>query len=495
MRILRTEDKNEICVTEPGVLFQSMEPEKAVSILAKEYGGERKRLAEKLMGTEALKIRKKSVKTIGIYYHRMTPGGVQRVISLLIPLYMEAGYKVILFTDEKQQGEYEVPGWMVRVVLPSALLLSYERYEERAVLFGKMLDEYQVDIMLYHAAESRFLLYDMLLVKARGIPFCIVVHGLFSAELLRLNRHITEKRATFRLADRLVVLSELEKSFWASLGVRAVYIPNPIQELPYADGDGKYILWLGRLEETEKQPSHSVEIMKRVVEVCPEARMKIVGQEVTRGVTKALKKKIRKLGLENYIEICGGTENVEPYFKEAQIFLCTSACEAFSMTIVESKGYGIPLVTYDMPYLEVLKLRQGCICVPQDDVEHAVTAVIQLLKDEGLRKTLKEQARKSYEELREFDLKGAWEGFLTSFFEEQSGSREVSVNQEESNLLLTTLLEHYDKGCRKNGEEAEYAFLRGLWKLGRLYRFWKENGLRKTKDIIVRKIGDIHDKN
>lgn len=495
MRILRTEDKKAICIAEVKRLFQSMEPEKAVSVLAKEYGEERKELAEKLVGENIFEIQKKSVKTIGVYYHRMTPGGVQRVISLLIPLYMEAGYKVILFTDEKQQGEYEVPGLTVRVVLPSALLLSYDRYEERAVLFRKMLEEYHVDIMLYQAAESRFLLYDMLLVKALGIPFCVVVHGLFSAEMLRLNRHITEKRATFRLADRLVVLSELEKNFWESLGVRAVYIPNPIQELPYMDEDGKYILWLGRLEETQKQPSHSVDIMKRVVEACPEAKMKLVGQEVTRGTIKALKKKIKKFGLKDHIEICRGTEKVEPYYKEAQLFLCTSSYEAFPMTIVESKGYGIPLVTYDMPYLEVLKSGQGCISVPQDDVEKAADALIRLLKDESLRKTLKEQARKSYEELRGFDLNGAWKCLLTGFSEEKAAPSVVPMNQEETKLLLTTLLEHYDKGCRRNGEEAEYAFLRGLWKLGRLYRFWKENGFGKTKDIVVRKIGDTHDKN
>lgn len=495
MRILRTEDEKGIRMMEPKTLLQSMEPEKAVSILAKEYGGARKQLAEKLIGSNTFQTRKESIKSIGIYYHRMTPGGIQRVISLLIPLYLDAGYRVILFVDEEEQGEYELPESVVRVVLPSALLLSYDRYEERAVLFRRMLEEYQVDIMLYHAAESRFLLYDMLLTKALGIPFCVVVHGLFSAELLCLNRHITEKRVTFRLADSLVVLSELEKSFWESLGIKAVYIPNPIQELPYVDGTGKYILWLGRLEETQKQPSHSVEIMKRVVEVCPEARMKIVGQEVTRGAAKALKKKIKKLGLTKHIELCGGTENVEPYYKEAQIFLCTSASEAFSMTIVESKGYGIPLVTYAMPYLEVLKSHRGCICVPGDDVEGAATAVVQLLKDEDLHRRLKEQARKSYEELRAFDLKGTWEDFLTGFMGEKAEPGEGIVNREESGLLLTTLLEHYDKGCRRNGEEAEYAFCRGLWKLGRLYRFWKENGFGKTKDIIVRKIGDTHDKN
>lgn len=480
---------------EPYNLFQKMEPDKAVAILAKEYGGNRKELAGKFLGTDSFQIKKKGIKVIGIYYHRMTYGGVQRVISLLMPLYQEAGYQVVLFTDEKQEGEYELPEQVVRVVLPSALLLSYDRYEERAALFREKLEEYQVDIMLCHAAESRFLLYDMLLVKALGIPFCIAVHGLFSAELLRLNYHITEKCVTFQLADRVLVLSELERSFWNSFGVSAVYIPNPIQELPYVEEEGKYILWLGRLEETEKQPSHSIEIMKRVVEACPEAKMKIVGQEVTHGISKRLQKKIRKLGLEKHIEICGGTENVEPYYREAKLFLCTSASEAFSMTVVESKGYGIPLVTYDMPYLEVLKSGRGCICVSRDNVQVAAEAVIQLLKDQKLHKELKKEARKSYEELREFNLKEAWQSFFESFFDKKRKQPEANLKQEDTAQLLSTLLEHYEKGCRKNGEEAEYAFLRKLWKIGRLYRFWKENGWKQTKDIIVRKMGDTHGKN
>lgn len=495
MKISRIEDNKVLHVNKVESLFRSMEAEMAVGVLAKEYKEQRKTLAEIVNQANIFDRKNKRIETIGIYYHRMTPGGVQRVISLLIPIYIEAGYRVILFTDEKEEGEYEVPSSVIRVVLPSALVLPYDKYEERAILFRKMVEEYKVDIMLYHAAESRFLLYDMILVKALGIPFCIEIHGLFSAEMLRLNHHITEKKETFRLADRLIVLSQTEKYFWQSLGIKAVYIPNPIQELPFIEQDGKYILWLGRLEETQKQPSHGVDIMRRVIEICPEAKMKIVGQEVTKGIIKRLNKKIRRLGLEKNIELCGGTENVQLYYREAHIFLCTSAYEAFPMTIVESKGYGIPLVTYAMPYLEVLKSHRGCICVPGDDVEGAATAVVQLLKDEDLHRRLKEQARKSYEELRAFDLKGTWEDFLTGFMGEKAEPGEGIVNREESGLLLTTLLEHYDKGCRRNGEEAEYAFCRGLWKLGRLYRFWKENGFGKTKDIIVRKIGDTHDKN
>ena len=82
-----------------------------------------------------------------------------------------------------------------------------------------------------------------------------------------------------------------------------------------------------------------------------------------------------------------------------------------------------------------------------------------------------------------------------NFSDEKWKQPEADLKKEDTAQLLSTLLEHYEKGCKKNGEEAEYAFLRKLWKIGRLYRFWKENGWKQTKDIIVRKMGDTHGKN
>ena len=78
MRILGTPEKNEAfqnCI-EKGLVVE------AVSTLVREYGEEKKALAEKLVDADWLKVQKSEIKTIGIYYHRMTPGGVQRVKSL-----------------------------------------------------------------------------------------------------------------------------------------------------------------------------------------------------------------------------------------------------------------------------------------------------------------------------------------------------------------------------------------------------------------------------
>lgn len=490
MRILETPEKDKAfqnCIENGQVV-------EAVSALVREYVDEKKTLAEKLVGAEWLKVQKKEVKTIGMYYHRMTPGGVQRVISLLIPLYLEWGYKVVLLTDEEHLGEeYVVPEQVERIVLPSALLLTYDEYPKRAELLKEALVNNRIDVMLYHAAESRFLLYDLILTKSLGIPFCIAVHGLFSAEMLRQNYHIIEKKSTFKLADRLIVLSEMEKAFWIALGIDTVFIPNPVQELPFSEKEGEYILWLGRLEEVCKQPAHAVEIMKRVTEVYPETTMKMVGTEVSKGIIKKLRKKIKKAGLNKNIAICEGTTDVGHYYENAKVFLCTSAVEAFSMTLVESKAYGIPLVTYDMPYLEVLKQSKGFISVPQDDVSAGARAIIELLEKDELRKRLKEEARESYEMLRQYDLRSAWEELLSDLFENVGKQKKIGQENAQLSLAIHTMLEHYGKGCIKNGAGAEHKPIRILWRFGRVYRFWKENGFRQTRKMILRKIGDTHD--
>ena len=43
------------------------------------------------------------IKTIGLYFSRYTGGGTQRVISQLIPIFIQLGYKVVLFTDIKNE--------------------------------------------------------------------------------------------------------------------------------------------------------------------------------------------------------------------------------------------------------------------------------------------------------------------------------------------------------------------------------------------------------
>lgn len=432
------------------LLVQFWGIETIVAALAEAYAMNRTTLISRIEGAKCLAIRKQGIKTIGIYYHRMGKGGVQRVISLLLPLYLELGYQVVLLTDEYDpENEYEIPKQVKRIVLTSALTIQYPDYGIRAKELVEAIESNNIDVMLYQAAECRTLVYDMLLTKGLGLPFCVSIHGLFSAELLNSNALICEKIKTFKLIDQLVVLSETEKTFWEIFGIPAIYIPNPIQEIEGKRKSEEYILWLARLESVQKQHMDAVEIMSKIVKVHPEAKMKIVGNEVTHDAKKNMLKRIAALKLEDNIEVCDYTTNVEAFYENAKVFLITSAYESFAMTIIESKGYGIPLVTYDMPYLETLKDKKGYINVAQNDIKGAAEAIISLLENNKLREDMGKEARESYEDFKKYDLKNAWQSLIKSLPESKSDIQQDKLDRAEVEMVMQTLMFHYQRGSTK----------------------------------------------
>ena len=42
------------------------------------------------------------IRTIALYYTRIYSGGIERFLSTIIPIYIQMGYRVVLFTDEYQ---------------------------------------------------------------------------------------------------------------------------------------------------------------------------------------------------------------------------------------------------------------------------------------------------------------------------------------------------------------------------------------------------------
>ena len=75
-------------------------------------------LIDFLSQKELLITNKKEIKTIGIYDERYHNGGGQRFLSIIMPIYLKMGYKVVFFTDEiKLEEEYELPENVTRIVL------------------------------------------------------------------------------------------------------------------------------------------------------------------------------------------------------------------------------------------------------------------------------------------------------------------------------------------------------------------------------------------
>lgn len=75
------------------------------------------------------------------------------------------------------------------------------------------------------------------------------------------------------------------------------------------------------------------------------------------------KRKIAEYGLEDVVILLGAKDNPYPFFKKANLHVCTSFSESFSYTIAESKILHTPVVSNDFPVaFEVVDDDSGWIC-------------------------------------------------------------------------------------------------------------------------------------
>lgn len=435
------------------ILCQYWTSTELVSILCEKYFAKRKDLADKILGASAITCRKnRNIRTIGIFYYRISIGGVQRVISMLIPLYLEMGYRVILFTDEFSEGnEYDLPDTVIRVMLPSSLNLNKKEHFQRAEVFFEYIKKYNVDVMCYQAASSNLLLFDLLLLKLNNVPVIATVHEVAFQNMLTLNTEMCRRPSVFRLLDCLTVLSRVEELYWKNMGVNAVYIQNPIsQELIERDLENvekNTIVWIGRLDLRTKRCMDVIDIMKDVVPEVPDAKLLVVGNEVTNGIMKMMEKKICKNGLEENVVLCGHSTNVDEYYRRAEVHMITSISETFPMAIAESKSYGIPLVMYDLPFIEFCRDNKGFLSAPQGNTKKMAEHIVKILKNDDLKKKLQVDAHDSLKPFMEFDLKTAWVNLFSNI------GNPPSFNPDENlQIMLQSLLQHYEYGVMINSQ-------------------------------------------
>lgn len=384
--------------------------------------------------------KKTSIKTIGIYDLRYQNGGEQRVLSLLLPMYVSLGYQVVLLTDERGEKEYPLPDGVVRIVLKHKSLTGLKlRLEE----FRHYIQKYNIDIMCFHYIKDDInLFYETLYLKLLGVSVIAEIHIMFLMLIRKRNYAAKLWAYTFRLMDRVVVLSRHNALFWQNLGCRALYIPNPVdggqllwnRPIPFDKRKGMKILWIGRTTDYGKHLEDAVRIMENVVKAVPDAKLRIVGE--TGGLSR-LRNIIADNHLENNIEFCGYHTDVSSFYGEADVMLMTSEMEGFPMILVESKLYGVPTVMYELPYLELVRDERGVLSVPQRDVEAAAQALIRILLDDTMRHRMSIDAKRSIYPFINYDIASAWK----KVFDEISSPTETFGYNSEQRVVQELLMQ------------------------------------------------------
>lgn len=420
-----------------------------IADIAKKHWYAREAIAKKVLGYKADLMQKKKIRTIAIYYYHLTVGGIQRVISLLIPVFRELGYKVVLVTDiAASENDIISSENIERVTINSYLETNSGNYLLRMVDWENIVKEYEIDIVLYNAWTSPMLLWDILTLKVNDIPTIVQTHSVFSYALTSFNRDFAVIPRILTLADGIVTLSSVDKTFWAHYNRRVAYIPNPIDPaLTLANrskGDNDIIIWIGRFSN-EKRPWEGIEIAKKVFASHPHAKLFMVGNATNPDVLEKYKNQIEKAELSGKIILWGFQKNVYPFLEQSKVLIMTSIYEGYSMTLLEAQAHGIPAVIYEMPYLELAKAENGVISVAQNDKEGAAREIVHLFNDDSYWHAKSDEAYNGFSRGICFDYASAWDDVL------HANWPDISIS-DSSKIMMDTILDHYMLGWNRSNQ-------------------------------------------
>lgn len=387
-----------------------------ISVFAWYFGNHITEIAQWLKQKTPFYSGKRAKPTVGIVLYNYFGGGIEKVVSLLIPLYIEHGHKVVLFTDSLEPDkEFALPGQCERHVMH----YNMEDYSgERIAELQQCAKDFGIDIMCFHSGYTHIsTFYDMWAIKSLNIPVIMELHSFFYPIIMEKKEVSGYYASMYQITDQLVVLSETDKLFWQCLGCQCVYIQNPIEYSMTQTKEiqnrtklknGKTIVWVGRLVQNPKRVLDVVPIMKRVIKKVPDAKLRLSGLATNKKIFSELKQAIQDNDLSETIEICGYEPDTSRIYREADILILTSESESFCNVILESKVWGVPLVIYELPWLELLKNKKGYVSVESKNTDAMAEKVIELLQNEKLRKQLALEAEESVEDYVKYDVYQAW---------------------------------------------------------------------------------------
>lgn len=413
------------------------------------------------------------IRNIALYHHKLRNGGIERVMSLLSELFTRPydgkQYHVIIVTEETpSHDDYPVPETVERVSIPS-FSQCRNQYELRGQALLDLIDKYDIDVFISNVWLLTQINWDILTIKtSRKSPAYLIHTHNFCAALWKVQGNPVKATWDFYpLADGVITLSDADRIYWRNTNPHTYKIANPPElskdqsKNQWKDGPHE-ILWVGRLSP-EKQPFEMVKIMSHVVRSFPDVRCRILGGEYE-FVSRPLEKCIRENGLQNNVILEGFHANVEPFYRNADIFVSTSEFEGFPMTFMESAAHGVPTVFYDLPWLEYKNIIKGYKCVEQLNAEGAAACIISLLSDRNKWEESSLQIYQSYQTFKAHDLRKGWE----NIFHDCQTSTKTLQNDAEQNfsIILRELVNSLYVPVETKQKELDAVYRSASWRIG-----------------------------
>jgi glycosyltransferase involved in cell wall biosynthesis len=331
-------------------------------------------------------------------------GGTGNHLLSMLKHWDKTQWHAVIFSSAPARDRV-VPDVPVEYLPPSRAFRFYPAAQIRSLsLLHRAMRDFRPDVV--HAFFFWPIIYGRLLKRA-GVLKTLVENredqgfdwGRHEYVLLRNTRNIPDRIICVSEAVRQVVLDRE--------GIRAsrVHVVNngvdPRQEPSGKQSETKRELGLeeGNLvvgmvanyNRPVKGVARFLDAIPAIVAAVPSARFLFVGGG---NEEQSLRDKAKYLAIEPYLVFAGYRKDIHRYYEIMDISVLTSLSEGLSLTLLESMGYGIPIVATRVGgNPEVVVEGETGYLVPVGDTSALADRIVRLLKIPELRRRMGEEGR------------------------------------------------------------------------------------------------------
>jgi glycosyltransferase involved in cell wall biosynthesis len=254
-----------------------------------------------------------------------------------------------------------------------------------------------------------------------GIPSVWIIHESYNEKQMAALHSpfaLHRCRASFALADRAIIASHATARLFAPFdmrhtievvhnGLEATAIEEYIASISPSQAKTKLREPPGRKRITavgtvcERKGQHTL------IEAAGLLRRRgrsdflvaLVGvRDTSLSYVNAIRALVERDGLEDLVALVPETNDVRPYWRASDVFVCASHVEAFSRSVLEAEAFGLPIVSTPCCGLdEQVIWGRNALQFDFNDADQLARHLEMLLDDEELRQAMGAASRAVYE--------------------------------------------------------------------------------------------------
>ncbi|MCM3670899.1 glycosyltransferase [Mesobacillus maritimus] len=230
-------------------------------------------------------------------------------------------------------------------------------------------------------------------------------------------RKIAYKRANM-IVVQCSIFAEFYNGFFKG---KTQVIPNPVLKPRIKQvankNQGINLVSAGRLVD-QKNFEWLINAFAEIYKHVPEAKLTIYGRGEKE---KELQNLIKRLKLNSSVTLAGYTTNVHEKLAQADIYVMTSVQEGFPNSLCEAMAVGLPVVALKCHdgLKDIIDDSQNGFLIEMNNQEAFIDKVIELAKENNLRKNIGFQAQKVSERYSQENIFSLWDEAIQKVLEKR----------------------------------------------------------------------------